>query len=643
MRASWSASSASRWRERDPTARFAPPGRCAASCAPPADKSISHRAALVAAMARRAGARCATTSTPADTRSTLDAVRALGALVESAPTGVLVRGAGCAGARAGGPIDVGNAGTLMRLLPGWLAAQAGRLVDARRRRVDPPPPGGPHRRAAERDGRRARGARRALPAVHGARRAPARHRVRPAGGQRAGEVVRAARGPAGRRRYPVVEPAPQPRPHRAHARRAPACRSRATDGRRDGPQHRRARPRRHRRPRRPLLRRVPHRRRRCSCPARASCSRTSASTGPAPASSASLERMGGVVVGDLEEPPERRDPAAEPVVRPRRRPGAAGRAPTVEAEEVPLAIDELPLVALLGCFAEGETVVAGAAGAAASRSPTGSRPSSTACAGSAPTSRRPRTASSCAAPAACAAARSTRAATTASRCSARWPGWPPARASRSIGDGGGGRVATGLRRRSGRSVGAVRVIVAIDGPAGAGKSTVARAVARALGFTYLDTGAMYRCVALPAREPRRRRRSSRIELRSTRRPRAARRRGRHRRRSARRRSREAASRVAADPEVREALVRQAARDPRAPATGSPRAATSAPSSRPTPASRSSSPPTPEERARRRAAELGLDAEPSSPSRRARRARRSAAPHSPLEPAPRRRAASTRPG
>jgi CMP/dCMP kinase len=40
------------------------------------------------------------------------------------------------------------------------------------------------------------------------------------------------------------------------------------------------------------------------------------------------------------------------------------------------------------------------------------------------------------------------------------------------------------------------VIVAIDGPAGAGKSTVARAVARALGFTYLDSGALYRCVAL---------------------------------------------------------------------------------------------------------------------------------------------------
>jgi cytidylate kinase len=43
-------------------------------------------------------------------------------------------------------------------------------------------------------------------------------------------------------------------------------------------------------------------------------------------------------------------------------------------------------------------------------------------------------------------------------------------------------------------------VVAIDGPAGAGKSTVARAVARALGFDYLDTGAMYRAVALAAIE-----------------------------------------------------------------------------------------------------------------------------------------------
>lgn len=44
------------------------------------------------------------------------------------------------------------------------------------------------------------------------------------------------------------------------------------------------------------------------------------------------------------------------------------------------------------------------------------------------------------------------------------------------------------------------MVIAIDGPAGAGKSTVARAVAAALGITYLDSGAMYRCVALAALE-----------------------------------------------------------------------------------------------------------------------------------------------
>jgi cytidylate kinase len=40
------------------------------------------------------------------------------------------------------------------------------------------------------------------------------------------------------------------------------------------------------------------------------------------------------------------------------------------------------------------------------------------------------------------------------------------------------------------------LLIAIDGPAGAGKSTVARALAAQLGFTYLDSGAMYRCIAL---------------------------------------------------------------------------------------------------------------------------------------------------
>ncbi len=107
------------------------------------------------------------------------------------------------------------------------------------------------------------------------------------------------------------------------------------------------------------------------------------------------------------------------------------------------------------------------------------------------------------------------------------------------------------------------MLIAIDGPAGAGKSTVARALAEALGFTYLDSGAMYRCVALlwlasPAAEPADLARAARIELGSRpganaalqvvldgrdvteeiRTPEVS----------------EAASRVAADPGVREALV-----------------------------------------------------------------------------------------
>jgi cytidylate kinase len=92
------------------------------------------------------------------------------------------------------------------------------------------------------------------------------------------------------------------------------------------------------------------------------------------------------------------------------------------------------------------------------------------------------------------------------------------------------------------------MLVAIDGPAGAGKSTVARAVARALGFTYLDTGGMYRAAGLAADPVR-----ARIELDDgrvlldgedvtgrIRTPEAG----------------ERASRIAADPRVRRALVDQ---------------------------------------------------------------------------------------
>jgi cytidylate kinase len=99
------------------------------------------------------------------------------------------------------------------------------------------------------------------------------------------------------------------------------------------------------------------------------------------------------------------------------------------------------------------------------------------------------------------------------------------------------------------------VLIAIDGPAGAGKSSVARALAQELGFTYLDSGAMYRSVALlalasPEQAPGALARAARIELIPTTRldgrdvsaeirtPEVS----------------EAASAVAADPEVREALV-----------------------------------------------------------------------------------------
>jgi 3-phosphoshikimate 1-carboxyvinyltransferase len=67
--------------------------------------------------------------------------------------------------------------------------------------------------------------------------------------------------------------------------------------------------------------------------------------------------MGGVILADLEEPGTVTDhePAGDVDVA-----AAPLEGTVVEAEEVPLAIDELPLVALLGAFAEGETVVRGA-------------------------------------------------------------------------------------------------------------------------------------------------------------------------------------------------------------------------------------------------------------------------------------------
>ncbi|HXB65905.1 MAG TPA: 3-phosphoshikimate 1-carboxyvinyltransferase [Solirubrobacteraceae bacterium] len=122
--------------------RFEPSGPLSGALTPPADKSISHRAALLGAMASYP-TRVDNYLHAADTTSTLQAVRALGALVEVHPDGLVVRGTGLREARQPSePIDVGNAGTLLRLLPGWLAAQEGRAFtldgdeSIRRRPVD---------------------------------------------------------------------------------------------------------------------------------------------------------------------------------------------------------------------------------------------------------------------------------------------------------------------------------------------------------------------------------------------------------------------------------------------------------------------------------------------------------------------------
>src|ERR1700691_6120331 len=106
--------------------RFEPSGGLHGRLTAPADKSLSHRAALLGAMASEP-VRIENYLHAADTTSTLNAVRALGALVEIREGEVVIRGTGLREAREpDGPIDVGNAGTLLRLLPGWLAAQEGR-------------------------------------------------------------------------------------------------------------------------------------------------------------------------------------------------------------------------------------------------------------------------------------------------------------------------------------------------------------------------------------------------------------------------------------------------------------------------------------------------------------------------------------
>jgi cytidylate kinase len=177
------------------------------------------------------------------------------------------------------------------------------------------------------------------------------------------------------------------------------------------------------------------------------------------------------------------------------------------------------------------------------------------------------------------------------------------------------------------------MLIAIDGPAASGKSTVARRVARELGFTYLDSGAMYRGVALlslasPDRDPAALARDARIEL------------GERVLLNGRDVSEairtaevsEAASVLAADPRVREALVakqRELLRSGDWVAEGRDIATAVAPDAALKVFLTAGAP----ERARRRAAELGADLATVSAELALRDARDSTREHSPLRPAP----------
>lgn len=117
--------------EGEGPALFMPSGPLRGRLTPPADKSISHRAAIIGAIAD-GPTRVSNYLDSDDTRSTLTAVAGLGAMVTPEPLigmpgQFVIEGVGPGGPKNLGRIDVGNAGTLMRLLPGWLAARDGGL------------------------------------------------------------------------------------------------------------------------------------------------------------------------------------------------------------------------------------------------------------------------------------------------------------------------------------------------------------------------------------------------------------------------------------------------------------------------------------------------------------------------------------
>jgi 3-phosphoshikimate 1-carboxyvinyltransferase len=336
--------------------RFDPGRPLRGTLTAPPDKSLSHRAALVAAM----------TSEPVhvtnyleaeDTLSTLRAVQALGTIVERRADGLLIRGPGLRGAAVPTlPIDVGNAGTLIRLLPGWLCGQrSGMWVldgdeSIRRRPMDRIV--APLRQMGAaieaREGRYA-------PLEIGGRNLVGIEYEMPMASAQVKSCLLFA-GLFGDGSTTVIEPAPS----RDHTERmllragASVVRDglRVTVGTHDELEIESIA--------------VP------GDPSSAAFHAAAAVLVPRSrividAMNANwtrvgffeiLRRMGGIVVGPLEAPgaalsPEEPvceiDVCAGPLV-----------GTVVTAEEVPLAIDELPLVALLGCFAEGETVVQGA-------------------------------------------------------------------------------------------------------------------------------------------------------------------------------------------------------------------------------------------------------------------------------------------
>ena len=337
-------------------ARFAPSGPLRGEVTPPADKSISHRAALLAAMADEP-VQIRNYLEAEDTLSTLRAVQALGALVERPGGDLLVRGVGLRNAaELSAPIDVGNAGTLMRLLPGWLAAQRDRtyVLDGdesiRRRPVD---------RIAEplrRMGARieATGGRPPPFTLHGARLRAIDYELPVASAQVKSCVLLAALTADGT--TSVAEPAPS-RDHTERMLAAAGVPVRREDGR-------------------VIVTNTDELELdEIVVPGDLSSAAFLIAAGVLVGGSRLvvrstgvnwtrtgflriLERMGGIVVGALEEPTDT-IPGHEPVSD---LDVAAGPlvGTVVEPDEVPLAIDELPLVGLLGCFAEGETVVRGA-------------------------------------------------------------------------------------------------------------------------------------------------------------------------------------------------------------------------------------------------------------------------------------------